>query len=82
MTHPTHPAGQSDPPRQVRTEPDQQVTSRVTTDGTQYRPDTYETTDGSQTIPYPMVDPQTGTRNRLPQEYPIGDPRLEHTRAR
>ena len=57
--------------------PDQQdgITSRLTTDGTKYLPETLETSDGSQEYPHPMTDPMTGKRGRLPRQWPIGDPR-------
>lgn len=58
-------------------EPEVLITSRLTTDGTKYLPETYETTDGTVALPWPMIDPQTGVRGRLPDQWPIGDPRRE-----
>jgi hypothetical protein len=54
--------------------PDPEITSRLTTDGTKYLPETYESTDGTQEIPHPMMDPQ-GVRRKRQTDWPIGDPR-------
>ena len=54
--------------------PEPFVTSRLTTDGTKYLPETYESTDGTQEIPHPMIDPM-GARRRLQTDWPIGDTR-------
>jgi hypothetical protein len=56
------------------TAPDQFISSRLTTDGTRYLLETYESTDGTRELPHPMIDPQ-GHRGRLPDDWPIGDPR-------
>lgn len=53
---------------------DPEVTSRLTTDGTKYLPETYESTDGTQEIPHPMIDPM-GARRKRQTDWPIGDAR-------
>lgn len=64
------------PPTKTTPAPDEQViTSRLTTDGTKYLPETLETSDGSQEYPHPMTDPMTGVRGHLELQWPIGDPR-------
>lgn len=52
------------------------VTSRLTTDGTRYLPETYFSTDGTRELPNPMIDPQTGRRG-FQTDWPIGDPRRD-----
>ena len=52
--------------------------SRVTTDGTRVLVDTYQTSDG--TVSLPETRPEEpplpeGRRRRLPDHFPIGDPR-------
>ena len=54
--------------------PEQHVTSRLSTDGTMYLPETYVSTDGTVEKPWPMMDPQ-GVKRRMLTDYPLGDAR-------
>jgi len=56
--------------------PEPHVTSRLTTDGTMYLPETYVSTDGTVEKPWPMTDPM-GVKRRLLTDWPIGDARRE-----
>jgi hypothetical protein len=56
--------------------PEPHVTSRLSTDGTMYLPETYVSTDGTVEKPWPMTDPM-GVKRRLLTDWPIGDARRE-----
>jgi len=49
---------------------------RLTTDGTRVLPDFYASTDGTRELPEPGPGPLVPvTGRRLPDDWPIGDPR-------